>query len=81
MPLTTIHTTKAGQGATVTAATLAALCAAAGQRTLLIDASTGDLPAVLGLTTTDSPGLAHYLNDPHAQPSVASPCRSSRTLT
>ena len=66
MPLITIHTTKPGQGATVTAATLATLCAAAGQRTLLIDAATGDLPAVLGLPTTESPGLARYLTDPHA---------------
>ena len=41
MPIITIHTTKAGQGATVTAATL---CAAAGQRTPLIDAATGDVP-------------------------------------
>ena len=66
MPLITIHTAKPGQGATVTAATLATLCAAAGQRTLLIDASTGDLPAVLGLPSVQSLGLAHYLTDPNA---------------
>ena len=66
MPIITIHTAKAGQGATVTAVTLASLCAAAGQRTLLIDASTGDLPAVLGLATVQSLGLGRYLTDPHA---------------
>ncbi len=66
MPLITLHTPKPGQGATVTAATLATLCATARQRTLLIDASTGDLPAELGLAAVQSPGLARYLTDPHA---------------
>ena len=66
MPVITIHTAKPGQGATVTAATLATLCANTGQRTLLIDAATGDLPAALGLPTTNSPGLTRYLTDLHA---------------
>ena len=63
MPIITIHTAKAGQGATVTAAALATLCATTGQRTLLIDAATGDLPAVLGIPEPDGPGLAEYLTD------------------
>ena len=63
MPIITIHTAKAGQGATVTAAALATLRATAGQRTLLIDAATGDLPAVLGIPEPDRPGLAEYLTD------------------
>ena len=66
MPIITIYTAKAGQGATVTAAALATLHAASGQRTLLIDASTGDLPAVLGLPQPDGPGLCDYLTDPNA---------------
>ena len=66
MPIITIHTAKPGQGATVTAAALATLCATTGQRTLLIDAATGDLPAVLGIPEPDRPGLAEYLTDLHA---------------
>ena len=66
MPIITIHTAKPGQGATVTAAALATLCATAGQRTLLIDAATGDLAAVLGMPEPDGPGLAEYLTDLHA---------------
>ena len=67
----TIHTAKAGQGATVTAATLATLCAGAG-RTLLIDASIGDLPAVLGLTTIQSPASPLTATTPDA-PAVDTP--------
>ena len=55
MPIITIHAAKAGQGATLTAAALATLCATTGQRTLLIDAATGDLPAVLARTNPTDP--------------------------
>lgn len=66
MSMLIIRTAKAGQGASVTAAIATATT---GRRTLLVDASTGDLPAIVGIAEPDMPGLTHYLTDPNS-PSV-----------
>lgn len=61
MPITAVYATKGGQGVTTTAATLAILTARAGRRTLLVD-TTGDLAAILNITSDRTePGLAEYL--------------------
>ena len=60
--ITVIYAHKAGQGVTTIAATLATLTARTGKRTLLIDTGT-DLPAVLGISEPNRPGLADYLTD------------------
>ena len=60
--ITVIYAHKAGQGVTTIAAALATLTARTGKRTLLIDTGT-DLPAVLGISEPNRPGLADYLTD------------------
>ncbi len=62
--ITVIYAHKAGQGVTTITATIATLAALAGKRTLLVDTGT-DLPAVLGITEPDRPGLGDYLANPN----------------
>jgi hypothetical protein len=61
---------KGGSGATVVAAALAAVLARRGEGALLVDAA-GDLPAVLGLSAPDGPGVTEWLSAGAAVPADA----------